>query len=108
MADKIRRLFLTADSLWTFLKQAVTSNNKLEAFRNLNSGLTDSAAYRIWKRFYQAQSAIRTALAPLCKPPKVTAQQPAQLTLAHLEKAFEQHRLSPITAFQVTLQMFFV
>jgi len=107
-ADKIRRLFLSADSLWTFLKQAVANNNKLEAFRDLKSGLADSAAYRIWKRFDQAQSAIRTVLASLCQPPKITAQQPAELTLAHLEKAFDGHSRAPIAAFQVTLQTFFV
>lgn len=108
MADKIKRLFLSASSLWTFLKQAATSNNKIGAFRNLKSGLADSAAYRIWKRFYEAQSVIRTALATLCQPPKMNSGSSAALTLAHLEKAFRQNRLSPISAFQVTLQTFFV
>ena len=61
-ADKIKRLFLTAAGLWRFLKQAVESGNKLQAFRSLRSGLSDSAPYRIWKRFREAQSAIRTAL----------------------------------------------
>ena len=103
MADKIKRLFLTADRLWVFLKQAVGSNNKLRAFRRLNSGLSDSASYRIWKRFSKAQSAIRTALTALCKPPKINSGSSAELTLAHLEKAFGQQLLSPIAAFQVTL-----
>ena len=107
-ANKVKRLFLTADSLWSFLKQAVSSGNKLQAFRKLNSGLSDSAPYRIWKRFHQAQCAIRTALGSLCKPPECASQQPAELTLAHLESAFEQHPLGPLAAFQVTLQTFLI
>ena len=108
MADKIRRLFLGADSLWAFLTQAAASNNKLAAFRKLESGLSDSAPYRIWKPFCQAQSTIRTALTGLCPPPKTASNNPAQLTVAHLQKAFQEHWLSPIAAFQAKLQSFFV
>ncbi len=43
LANRIRRLFLTADALWAFLQQAVASGNKLQAFRDLQSGLSDSA-----------------------------------------------------------------
>ncbi len=108
IADKIKRLFLTADNLWAFLQQAILTGNKIQAFRELQSGLSDSAPYRIWKRFHHAQSAIRTALRPLCEPPEISSQQPAALTLAHLEAAFSRHPLGPIAAFQVTLQTFFV
>jgi hypothetical protein len=34
LADKIRHLFLGADSLWAFLTQAATSNNNLRPFGN--------------------------------------------------------------------------
>lgn len=108
LANKVKRLFLNADRLWAFLKQAVISGNKLQAFRNLNSGLSDSAPYRIWKRFHDAQYAIRTALYPLCRPPDIASDQPVELTLAHLETAFKHHCLGPIAAFQVTLQTFLV
>ncbi len=107
MADKVKRLLLTADALWTFLKQAVVTDNKFLAFRNLNSGLSDSAPYRIWKRFGEAQSAIRTALRGLCKPPEAASEQPAEQTLAHLEAAFGDQPC-PIAAFQVRLQTFFL
>jgi hypothetical protein len=106
-ADKVRRLFLTATSLWIFLKQAVTTGNKLQAFRGLNSGLSDSAPYRIWKRFREAQSAIRTALNPLCQPPNVVSDQPTAFTIAFVETAFAEHP-SPIVAFQVKLQTSFM
>jgi hypothetical protein len=67
LADKVKRLLLTADALWTFLKRAVVTGNKFQAFPNLNSGLSDSAPYRIWKRFLEAQTAIRTALSQQCE-----------------------------------------
>lgn len=35
IADKIKHLFLSADSLWQFLTAAVSTGNKLQAFRNL-------------------------------------------------------------------------
>ncbi len=108
MADKIKHLFLSADDLWQFLSCAVSSGNKLDAFRKLNSGLSASAPYHIWRRFLNAQTAIRTALAGLCEPPQIVSDCPAQLTLAHLQKAFKEHPLSPIAAFGATLQTFFI
>jgi hypothetical protein len=107
MADKVQRLLLTTDALWTFLKQAVVTGNKFQAFQNLQSGLSDSAPYRIWKRFCEAQSVIRTALARICKPPECTVAQPAALTLAHLEAAFGDQPC-PLAAFQVRLQTSFM
>ena len=107
-ADKINHLFLSADSLWQFLNDAVSSGNKLQAFRNLKSGLSDSAAYHIWRRFLNAQVAIRTALTALCGQPQVESDCPAKLTLKHLAKAFHGHKLSPIAAFAATLQTFFI
>lgn len=106
-ADKVGRLFLTAQSLWAFLKKAVDTGNKRQAFRDLASDLSDSAPYRIWKRFLQAQSAIRTALADLIGPPPCTAEHPGAQTLAHLEAAFPDHG-SPIAAFQAKLDAFFL
>ena len=107
-ADKIRRMFLSAESLWAFLTGAVSTGNKLVAFRKLDSGLSDSAPYRIWKRFLHAQTDIRTALARFCKPPQLVSDNPAELTLAHLQMAFKEHSLCPIAAFGATLQTFFV
>jgi hypothetical protein len=106
-AGKIARLFLTAESLWTFLINSAATGNKRQAFRDLNSGLSDSAPYRIWKRFLKAQSAVRTALGRLCDPPKLASKQPAELTLAHLKAAFGDHAC-PLVAFQAKLQTFFM
>ena len=107
-ADKIKHLFLSADSLWLFLNDAIRSGNKLQAFRNLNCGLSDSATYHIWRRFLNAQVPIRTALLALCEPPPLISDCSAKLTIAHLAKAFKEHKLSPIAAFAATLQTFFI
>ena len=96
-ANKVKRLFLTADSLWSFLKQAVSSGNKLQAFRKLNSGLSDSAPYRIWKRFHQAQCAAG-------KGGQAALRQSAQygLRLASTEGP-EDHRFPALALFRICL-----
>lgn len=106
-ADKIRRLSLTATTLWAFLKRAIGSGNKLDALRSLACGLSDSAPYRIWRRFDQAQSSIRTAIARRCQPPSVPGLDPARQTVAHLQVAFPNDPC-PIAAFQQNLQTFFL
>ena len=72
----------------------------------------DSATYRIWKRFLQAQSRIRTALIAICPPPKQStvghSPSAAQATVAHLQAAFQDSTLNPIAAFQVQTQTFFI
>ncbi len=108
MAERIRRLFLGAESLWLFLQLVVSTGNKLAAFRQLDGPLSDSAPYRIWKRFVRAQAAIRAALIPLCSPPVVPSGNPESVTLAHLQKAFGGQSLNPIAAFQAKLQTFFL
>lgn len=108
MASQIRRLTLSAQSLWTFLSDALSIGNKRQAFARLSSSLSDSAPYRIWKRFQKAQSAIRTALTRFCEPPRSAAECPEQITLAHLQNAFQGHTLCPAAAFAATLQTFVV
>ena len=114
LAEKVKRLFIDAQSLWRFLEQAATSQNKSQAFAMLQCSLSDSAPYRIWKRFRQAQTAIRTALAAICPPPKQSdeskdpRQSAAQATIAHLKEAFEGSPLNPIEAYQTRTQGFFI
>lgn len=112
IANKVKRLFLDTNSLWRFLQQAAQNGNRSEAFAQLDCSLSHSATYRIWKRFLNAQSAIRTALATICPPPSHPIehrwQSPVQATIAHLKQAFEQSTLSPIAAYQVATQSFFI
>ena len=68
LADKIRRLSLTTAALWLFLQQAIALASSPPA-APLDFGLTDRTWQRIWKRFDQGQSKIRTALYGRCPPP---------------------------------------
>ncbi len=113
LADKIRRLSLTAAALWRFL-QSVAVVGISAANRALDCPLSDRTMQRIWKRFDLAQSKIRTALRSRCPPPESPprpptnpAHQAAAQVLAHLSAAFPDVRC-PIAAFQQTMRTFFV
>lgn len=110
--DKVQRLFLDAESLFQFLDQAATDGNRAQAFRNRPRAMSDSAPYRIWKRFLHAQAAIRTALTDICPPPKHPSEESylsvAQGTIAHLKEAFRDSTLNPIATYQAQTQSFFI
>lgn len=112
-ADKIRRLSLTTDCLWRFLKR-VAVDRMSPAIRAADGHLSERTWQRIWKRFDRGQSNIRTALARRCPPPELPARapplpphRPAAQVLAHLQAAFPGADC-PIAAFQHALHTFFV
>jgi hypothetical protein len=112
-ADKIRRLSLTTGALWRFLQGAV-AGSILAAIRAVDCRLSERTWQRIWKRFDQGQSQIRTALCGRCPPPELPprlpnnpTRQPAAQVLAHLQAAFPDAHC-PIAVFQHTLKTFFM
>jgi len=107
IADKIRRLSLTAGCLWRFLQRTV-SEGIVAAIRAVNCHLSDRTLQRIWKRFRHGQSTIRTALSGRCPPPELPAgPSPTAQVLAHLQAAFPDAHC-PIAACQHALRTFFV
>ena len=109
IADKIRRLSLTTGALWRFLQQAATGSI-VAAIRAADRHLSDRTWQRIWQRFHQGQSKIRTALFGRCPPPELPARpahRPVAQVLAHLQAAFPDAHC-PIATFQQTMQTFFV
>ncbi len=107
-ADKLRRLRIGAKSLWAFFKLVIGLGNTAQALRAAKLDLSISSAYRIWKRFVNGQSHIRSALNTRCPPPDMPhARQPAAQTIAHLEAAFSAETC-PIAAFQYQLQISFL
>jgi len=105
-ADKIHRLSLTAGALWQFLLRVAAGT--VIAASHADSRRSDRTWQRLWKRFNLGQSPIRIALDKRCQPPQLpTSHRPADQTIAHLQAAFPQANC-PITAFQHTLQTFFV
>jgi hypothetical protein len=113
IADKIRRLGLTSGGLWRFLQGAAAGSIRA-AIRAADCHLSDRTWQRIWKRFDQGQSKIRTALSGRCPPPELppklpaaSAPRPVAQVLAHLQAAFPDAHC-PIAAFQHSLRTFFV
>jgi len=110
VADKIRRLGLTTGCLWRFLKRAA-AGSIAAAIRAADCHLSDRTLQRIWKRFDQSQSQIRTALFGRCPPaplPAEPSRRPAAAqVLAHLQAAFANADC-PIAAFQHSMRSFFV
>jgi hypothetical protein len=104
-AETLQRSCLKATGLWTFLKDVLELSNKAAALRKLD--LAASSAYRLWQRFLDGQSRIRSLLNRICPPPDLPDSScPAAQTVAHLEAAFG-HERCPIVAFQERLQVSF-
>jgi hypothetical protein len=108
LADKIRRLGLTTGALWQFLQRAVAGGIRA-AIRTIDCHLSDRTLQRLWRRFDQGQSKIRTALSGWCPPPELPepTHRPAAQVLAHLQTAFP-NAPCPIATFQHALRAFFV
>jgi hypothetical protein len=110
VADKVRRLSLTTHALWRFLKDAVADSIAAAIRVVADCRRSDRTWQRIWTRFDQGQSKIRTALSGRCPPPELPAEpshRPAAQVLAHLQAAFPGADC-PIATFQHTMRTFFV
>jgi hypothetical protein len=110
LADKVRRLSVSARGLWNFLQRAA-AGSIAAAIRAAPCHLCDRTWQRVWKRFERGQSNIRTALLARCPPPQgpgEPARRPAAAqVLAHLQAAFPNDD-RPIATFQHSLRTFFV
>lgn len=106
LADTIRRLSLSARTLWSFLQRAV-AGTLADATRAADCPRSDRTFRRLWRRFDRGQSAIRTALSGRGPPPEVPAgpfRRPAAAhVLAHLRTTFP-HDDCPVAAFQQAMQ----
>ena len=109
IAEKIRRLSLTARTVWAFLQRAV-AGSIAAAIRETNCPRCERTFRRVWNRFRRNQSAIRTALLNRGPPPDISAapsSRPADAqVLAHLQTTFPAD--SPIAAFQSATRSFFL
>jgi len=104
----IKNYIITAKSLWCFLNNSVKLPSKIEAFRNLEFPLHDSSTYRLWKKFKNSQSKIRTYLNNLLPAPDLPGvTNPMIQTINHLKLVFN-NSTCPIAEFQNKFQTSFI
>ena len=108
LATVLKHFSVSATSLWSFLQNAISIQNKLNAFRKLNTTHHTCAAYRLWKRFTHALPRIRSMLAQNeprpCLPDSSSVQ---EQTMLHLKSVFKD-QLCPPAAFQQRFQISFL
>lgn len=108
VSNILKKLSIRAEHLWRFLKNTVKGLNIRKAFKPLSPYFAYSSAYRLWKKFCNCQSRIRTYLSRLCQPPNVSrSHHPTIETILHLKSVFKSHPC-PITAFQENFQVSFL
>lgn len=107
-AHTIKNFCISTESLWLFLFGILMGQSKVSAFKKLSTHIHPSSAYRLWKRFTEGQSNIRSFLSRHNPRPKLpdTACAATQ-TLAHLNSVFADEPC-PITAFQMQFQVPFL
>lgn len=104
----LKKFVINTTDLWQFLKNTKKGLSKKKAFKSSNLQFSESTIYRLWNKFCNRQSRIRTFLLKLCKPPKAScAYHPAVQTILHLESAFKKYSC-PISAFQENFQVSFL
>jgi hypothetical protein len=107
-ADTLKRLRLSSKTFWSFVNLVFFLGNTAQALREAGSPCSISSAYRLWRRFTNSQSRLRTALVLCCPAPELPdfGQEIAQ-TLAHLEVVFADS-FCPVLEFQIRFQTSFL
>lgn len=107
-SNMLKGFNIGAESFWRFLRGIVKGRDKIQAFRHLRLSFSNTTVYRLWKRFSQCQSRIRTHLFTRHPPPKLLhVHSPAIQTILHLKSVFKRGPC-PICAFQECFQMAFL
>jgi len=108
IAEKIRRLSLTARTVWAFLQRAVVGSIAA-AIREAECPRCDRTFRRVWQRFRRNQTAIRTALLQRGPPPEpsiASSRRPAEAQVLHHLHATFPNADGPIAAFQSATRAF--
>ena len=97
LAEVLRRCVVSATVLWRFVKALSDGACVRQAWRQLDSTFSLSAAYSWKARLRRALPHLRTRLHPLAPVPPCMSRQPLVQTMQHLVLCFPSN---PITAFQ--------
>lgn len=106
-ATIIKRLRTTTKTLWTFLMHLSQGMSRLKAYRKAGGHLKTSSIYRLYSRFIDHCSQIRTLLFQCGSPPILAhCNNPSIQTIAHLKFVFK-HDSCPISQYQSAFQVSF-
>lgn len=104
LANFIRRIIVTTEQLWKFLMNVHTGIKIKNALEMEHCHYSNKSIYRLYQRFHDQQSRIRTMLSQISKPPEVmNSHNPLHQTIEHLKTAFKDHPCPP-QAFQYHFQ----
>jgi len=105
LATQLARSVVGTGTLRRFVEAVVEGASRSAAWARFGTGLCLNSGYRLWRRFDQAQSAIRTTLwrADLHAPPDSNSSWPQAQLLTHL-KAVMPGAACAFASFQVRFQ----
>jgi len=102
-ADIIKKFTVRTSTISSFLKNILAGNTVFKAFCLIQTDLTTTTIYRIFRRFIQNQPYIRTAIFTSTQPfhePKI--KDPFVQTIKNLFAVFPDS-VDPVSAFQCKL-----
>lgn len=103
LGEVLKRFVVRANTLWIFLQGIADGFNKSSAWQKAQSGFSVQSGYRLWQRFHQAQSYVRTLLCRRGPPPFVDSEQPIAQLMQHFKSVFDSNTC-PFESFQVAFQ----
>jgi hypothetical protein len=100
----IKSFTFTANTICNFLNNIINGFSIFQAFNILNVPFSSSTPYRLFSRFRQKQSELRSLLSRFNSPPfNSNYINPVFLTIQHLMNTFNNCEC-PVSAFQYTAQ----
>ena len=106
--DLLKRVAVGARSLWRFFEALLAGMSQMKAFDFLALPFSFSTLHRLYRRFKNNQTRLRSRLSSLIKPPPSSlGEEPEHQTLRHLQDAFPDSAC-PLAEFQRTFQISFI
>lgn len=107
LADFLKRRIVTASRLWKFLEGILSGLSIKTAWEKIAPPFCLEYGYRLWRKFRDLQSEIRSLLCRKSDPKLSSLKNPFLQTLQHLQNVFSSSSC-PISAFQIHFQQPFL
>ncbi len=107
LSDTIKGIVLSAASFWKFLVCILQGCRCYSALSNSNLNITYNGIKKLFNKFKQRQSIIRSSLQEQSPPPEIQSKNPLIQLLYHLQQTFPKS-INPISDFQLSFQQSFL